>query len=381
MKPASFFAALSGLLLTGSFASAASLTPAQPGNDDTIMVKLPNQVSMTIVARNKQQLRELKNYKLDSLMTLLDAYISQAEAAGRKGNNGQVTMEFYPAKDKPGSTAAPEQVRVTVRGATPNADRVEVFMNKKLGVVVENTQDADGSNVRVSINNTDVKADSVRHAKKTAKRQKLTGSDIAFDLGLNTFVNSKTYAPGGTEQPYDLRTWGSRYAAIRWNFWARTGRKSPLYLHLGPELAFNNYMLEGNRRFSLVDDRTDVVKDDVRNLEKSKLAVTTLNLPVGFTLKFRDPETSKEIFRIGAGGFVGTRVGAHTKLKYEQDGRTHKDKDRGSYNLEEFQYGVTGKIGIRSLDLFVKYNMNDVFRANRGPQAQTLSFGVTLGDI
>ncbi|GAB3833050.1 outer membrane beta-barrel protein [Hymenobacter jeollabukensis] len=380
MKPASFFAALSGLLLSSSFASAGSLARV-PGNDDTIMVKLPNQVSMTIVARNKQQLREMKNYKLDSLMTLLDAYITQAEAAGRKGSNGQVTMEFYPAKDKPGSTAAPEQVRVTVRGSKPNADRVEVFMNKKLGVTVENSEDANGDNVKVTINS-DAKSDSVKHAKRESKRNKLTGTDFGVDLGLNALVNKKTYAPAGVAQPYDLRTWGSRYVALNWKFWARTGRNSPLYFHLGPEVAFNNYMLEGSRYFAANDaaGRTDIVKDDVRNLEKSKLAVTTLNLPVGFTLKFRDKDND-EVFRIGAGGFAGYRIGAHTKLKYEQEGRTHKDKDRGSYNLEDFQYGLSGSLGVKGFDLFVKYNLNDVFKADRGPKAQNVSFGITFSDI
>lgn len=384
MKPASFLAAL-GLLLTGATAAtAADLPRTAAGNDDTIMVKLPNQVSMTIVARNKQQLRELKGYKLDSLMVLLDAYISQAEAAGRKGSNGQVTMEFYPAKDKPSSTAAPEQVRVTVRGQQTNSDRVEVFVNKKLGVTVTSSEDADGDKVKVSINHTDAKADSLKKAKVLAKRQKLTGTDFGLDLGLNTFVNKQTYSPGGVEQPYDLRAWGSRYVALNWKYWARTGKNSPLYFHLGPEIAFNNYMLDGNRYFSAnaAAGRTDIVQEpaDQRNLEKSKLAVTTLNLPVGLTLKFRDKDYDN-IFRVGVGGFVGYRVGAHTKLKYEQDGRTHKDKDRGSYNLEDFQYGVSGTLGVKGFDLFVKYNMNDVFKADRGPKAQAISFGITLSDI
>ncbi|RTQ45635.1 PorT family protein [Hymenobacter gummosus] len=385
MKPASFLAAL-GLLFTGATAAtAANLPAAAAGNDDTIMVKLPNQVSMTIVARDKQQLRELKAYKLDSLMVLLDAYITQAESAGRKGSNGQVTMEFYPAKDKPSSKAAPEQVRVTVRGSKPNADRVEVFMNKKLGVTVTTEEDGQNENVSVRINSNDPKADSVKQAKRVAHKKKLSGTDFGVDLGLNTFVNKQTYAPGGVEQPYDLRAWGSRYVALNWKFWARTGKNSPLFFHLGPEIAFNNYMLEGNRYFSAnaAANRTDIVQEpaDQRNLEKSKLAVTSLNLPVGFTLKFKDKDSDKDLFRIGAGGFVGYRIGAHTKLKYEQDGRTHKDKDRGSYNLEDFQYGVSGTIGVRNFDLFVKYNLNDVFKENRGPKAQAISFGITLGDI
>ncbi|WP_400190866.1 outer membrane beta-barrel protein [Hymenobacter sp. B81] len=382
MKPAFFCGAAAALLLTSATALARPFAPAG-GNDDTILVKLPNQVSMTIVARDKQQLRELRNYKLDSLMVLLSGYISQAEAAGSKSSNGQVTMEFYPAKDKPSSQAAPEQVRVTVRGAQTKTDRVEVIMGKKFGVIVEDSNDGDG-NDRVSVkwNSDSGNADSLKQMRRQERRERLTGSDFGVDLGLNALVNRKPYldAVTGQEQTFDLRPFGSRYVSLNWHFWARTGKNSPLYFHLGPEVAFNNYMLEGNRRFVQGDNRLEIVRDTERSYEKSKLATTSLNLPVGATLKFRDSR-GKETLRLGAGGFVGYRVASHTKLKYDQDGSTRKDKDRGSYHLEDFQYGLTGTFGIRGFDLFAKYHLNDLFKDNRGPQAQTLSFGITFSDI
>ncbi|KAA9325835.1 PorT family protein [Hymenobacter busanensis] len=385
MKPAFFCAATAALLLSGAAASARPYAPAA-GNDDTILVKLPNQVSMTIVARDKKQLRELKEYKLDSLMIMLSGYISQAEAAGSKSSNGQVTMEFYPAKDKPSSQAAPEQVRVTVRGGQTKTDRVEVMMGK-MGIKVESDQEIDTGKEHVSIkwnndDDDDTKRDSLKQVRRQVKRDKLTGSDFGVDLGLNALVNRKPYLDptSGQEQAFDLRPFGSRYISLNWNFWARAGKNSPLYFHLGPEVAFNNYMLEGNRRFVQTDQRTNIAAGGDVQYEKSKLATTNLNLPVGFTLKFRN-EKHDEIMRIGAGGFVGYRIGAHTKVKYEQDGRTHKDKDRGSYNLEDFQYGVQGTLGIRGFDLFAKYNMNDLFKENRGPKAQVVSFGITFSDI
>ena len=221
MNSARFFGALSGLLFATTVASANPLARTV-GNDDTITVKLPNQVSMTIVARDKQQLRELRAYKLDSLMVLLDSYITQAEAAGRRSKNGQVTMEFYPAKDQPNSKAAPEQVRVTVRGAQPRTERVEVVMGKKLGVQVETTESADGDRVSVKLSGDGAKSDSLRRAKITEKRNRLTGSDLGFDLGLNTLVNRGNSAAND----FELRPIGSRYVSLNWKFWARTGKDS-----------------------------------------------------------------------------------------------------------------------------------------------------------
>jgi hypothetical protein len=316
-------------------------------------------------------------------MLMLGSYIDQAEAAGKRSGNGQVTMEFYPAKEKPNSGAAPEQVRVTVRGNQPKTERVEVMLGK-MGVHVESQTEIDGKNDHVSIKigeGDSHKADSLKRIKQQQRRDRLTGSDVGVNVGLNALTNNKFFVVNGVDQPYDLRPIGSRYASIDWKFWFRTGKKSPLYFNLGPEIAFNNYMLDNNRQFVQTDARTEIQRPaDSRQLEKSKLAVTTLNLPVGFTLKFRN-EKHKEVFRIGAGGFVGTRIGSHTKIKYQEDGRTHKDKDRGSYNLEDFQYGLTGTIGIRGVDFFAKYNMNDLFKAGKGPQTNVVSFGVTLANL
>ena len=365
------------LLLTATLP--ARLLAATPSNDDTILVKLPNQATMTLFVKDKAQLRELRNYKLDSLLVLLDTYITQAEAAGKNSKSDKVTMEFYPAKDRPGKQL-PEQIRVTVRndqgGKTKSTERVDVLVGARtIGVSVEEKADGD-DHVSVRINST---PDSVRQAQRKAKQEERANravhSNFNIDLGLNTLVNRENVV--GAED-FELRPVGSRYISLNWHYDFRIGRKgSPLHLLTGPELAFNNYMLDRNFRFRDLNGRTVVAREPDLDLEKSKLAVTTINLPLMATLDFQNKK-GKNAFRIGAGGFVGYRLGSHTKIKYEDDGRTRKDKDRGSYNLEDFQYGLQGTIGVRGLDLFVKYNLNDTFRSSRGPQAQTLSFGFSL---
>jgi len=178
---------------------------------------------------------------------------------------------------------------------------------------------------------------------------------------------------------FDLRPLGSRYISFQWRHSWRVGKVgSPFYIVSGPEIAFNNYMFDNNRRLFAADSSVSFIrKESSFNLQKSKLATTTLNLPLMAQLYFRD-QKGHESFRLSAGGFVGYRLSSHTKIKYDQDGSTKKDKDRGSYNLEDFQYGLQGIIGVRGIDLFVKYNLNDLFKENRGPQAQTLSFGISF---
>ncbi|SHJ51186.1 Outer membrane protein beta-barrel domain-containing protein [Hymenobacter daecheongensis DSM 21074] len=344
-------------------------------NDDTIMVKLPNQATMTLVTKNKAQLRQLRTYHLDSLMILLDKYIAQAEAASQNADNKAVTMEFYPDKDHPG-TNAPEQVRITVRAedakSTTKGNR---FIKVSVG------DDEKGETVKINLG--DSASDSARTAKSKRKREenanKTVHSNFNVDLGLNALVNRSPWRDiSGQEQTFDLKPLGSRYVALTYHYDIRVGGKgSPFHLITGPELAFNNYMFEKNRRLTATDTRTDILREPILGLEKSKLAVTTINLPLLAELSFRDKKGNKA-FRIGGGGYAGYRLSSHTKIKYESEGTTRKDKDRGSFNLEDFQYGLQGGIGVHGVDLFVKYGLNDLFKDNRGPKGQTISFGVSI---
>jgi hypothetical protein len=371
----------------------AAISPISPSSFyDTIMVKLPNQATMTLYVKNKEQLREFRAYKLDSLMRMLDGYINQAVEAGANSKTDQVTLEFKPSKDHPGSQA--ELVRVTVRNDAPGtpknkakADKVEVILGKAFGVtVIESGNVEDGKHISVHMRDSTPAEDSVRNAEKKArqleKANRRVHQDLTIDLGVNTLVNRPTPGTSVASQDYELKPLSSRYVSLNWRYDVRLGStKSPLHLLTGPELSFNNYMLDNNQFFR--NDRTAqpsatlIRRDTVRSLEKSKLAVTSLNLPLMMELRLNN-EDGKTNFRIGAGGFVGYRLGSHTKLKYEQEGRAHKDKDRDNMNLEDFQYGLQGMIGVRGLDLFVKYHLSDAFKANRGPQAQTVSFGISL---
>lgn len=375
------FLPFSLLLASGlGFAStkAQATTLARPATvKDTIVVRLPNKAVITLMVRDAAQLRQLKQYQLDSLTSRLATYITQAEAAAKASSTSQVTMEFYPDKDQPGKNL-PEQIRVTTHktsaGTEPN-NKVEVLMDKaskSAGVSFKI-----GGKTEAERKTRELQRDSARLKSFENHHSK---SHLIFDLGLNALVNQKaSVGLNGQSETVDLRTEGSRYVNIGLNWDPRLGGKhSPVSLTLGPEFAFNNYMLTGNNKWVDVNGRTSVVKEtNGRQFQKTKLATSSVNLPVMLRLQLRDSHY-RPTFVISAGGFAGYRIKSWTKLKYTNDGTTYKDKDSGGYNMENFLYGLQGTIGYGDLEFFAKYNMNPLFKANAGPDTQVLSFGIRL---
>lgn len=371
------------LLLAAAHAAApatarAARLPGAPAPADTIVVRLPNQATLTLLVRDAAQLRELPQYHLDSLTTRLAGYITQAEAAAKTAKTEQVTLEFYPDKDTPGQRL-PEHIRITTHRQTPNAKRVDVALNKAFKIQV-NT-DAEG-NRSVKINPTPGASRADREARRDSGRAKSheRNTHIAtfvLDVGLNALANQH---PGAGQSAVDLRPGGSRYVNLGLDYTQRLGgKRSPLYLVVGPEFAFNNYMLNGNDKWVSQNNVTSVVRETnpARQYDKTKLATAAVNLPLMLQLSLHDAHY-RPTFSIAAGGFVGYRLSSWTKLKYTTDGTTYKDKDHGSYNLEDFQYGLQAIVGYGHLHLFAKYNLNPLFKADQGPDTQVVSFGLRL---
>ena len=377
MKLVLFAAALA---LLGAAATPAQGRALPPAPRDTIVVRLPNKVIMTLVVRDAQQLRQLPQYHLDSLVARLGGYIKRADAAAEQASTDRVTVQYFPNQDQPGQ-GLPEEVRITTRKRT-GTNRVDVALDKMFGlkVRVDEQGNKSYSNKNSSREENDeqrqARRDSLYEANQARHRSSL---NVVVDLGLNALTNRGSGAP-------DLRTLGSRYVSLGLDAVVRLGSpRSPAYVVFGPEFSFNNYMLEGNNKWVDQNGFTSVVLEtNGRQYQKTKLATSTFTVPLMVQFNFREKDArtgrSRDGFTIGAGGFGGYRLGSWTKLKYFEEGTTYKDKNHGSYNLNDWQYGLQGVIGYRGLTFFAKYNLNDLFREGQGPKAQTLSFGVRIGD-
>ena len=86
----------------------------------------------------------------------------------------------------------------------------------------------------------------------------------------------------------------------------------------------------------------------------------------------------KQGFKIGIGVYGGYRLASHSKIKYELDGDTEKDKEHSSFYLQNWRYGVRARMGIKGLDVFFNYDLNELFSEGRGPELNAFSFGIII---
>ncbi|MBJ6111222.1 outer membrane beta-barrel protein [Hymenobacter sp. BT523] len=377
-----FFLLLSGL--TAGLNEARATRLAVPATvQDTIVMRLPNRATLTLTVRDAAQLRQLKNYHLDSLTTRLATYITQAEAAAKAGTTNQVTMRFYPDKDQPGQNL-PEEIRITAHkpgtDGTKGPTKTQVYLNKKFGITTYN--DGDGKNsISIGTNGSSsvkTKADS---AKRGDRRDRHT-VDLRFDIGLNSFVNSSANSVSSGAPSLSRWGWGMGYTSIGLDYVQPIAysKRAKLALTLGPEFTTNRFLLRGNDQWVKTNTATFTERaPDAKQIDESRLTINTLSLPVMLRLKLRNKDDRRTL-SAGIGGFAGYRVGGNITTEYKLAGsdNKHEDKLRGDLNLNEWQYGLQGEIGFHALRLFARYNLNEVFEDAKGPQTHALSFGLRV---
>jgi len=214
--------------------------------------------------------------------------------------------------------------------------------------------------------------DSDENNRETNKKKSSSGrffsrSDFGLYVGLNNWAKGSTVGSS-------LHTWGSRYVALSFqrNITLINGKQVDLALTYGPEVAWNNFMLEENNVIQMLGKQV-FFRDFGQNLSKSKWVVPMLNLPMMLNFGFEEAK-----FRIGLGGYIGYRIGGYSKLKYEGG---KKEKFKGNYGLEDFRYGIAAELGKRKgATLFVRYDLNQVFKVEQtnAKGLQSWSIGLRL---
>lgn len=151
--------------------------------------------------------------------------------------------------------------------------------------------------------------------------------------------------------------------------------KSYVGLVSGMGLSFNSYRFQNPYTLVREMDRTEPVLLTYDNLEKTKLAVSYLTVPV--LLEFQIPVNQNEgrLF-VNAGIIGGVKIGSHTKVKHGNV----KDKDRNGFNLNPFKYSATARIGYKDVSLFANYSLTPLFETGKGPGLTPFTIGISFLD-
>ena len=84
---------------------------------------------------------------------------------------------------------------------------------------------------------------------------------------------------------------------------------------------------------------------------------------------------SHESVRFGIGGYLGIRVKSKQILEYNENGHDVTVKEKGGFNTNDFIYGVSTYLGYGATSLYLKYDLNPLFKDNAVKQ-NNISLGV-----
>jgi len=230
------------------------------------------------------------------------------------------------------------------------------------------------------------KADSYSYIKDKDKR---TIHNFNIEMGLNTWH-------GFGDVNYSVKPWGSWYFGL--GSVNKTQLKNSLFLEWGSGLSWYNWKLE-DPSYQIIKTTTQLELAQPANINeinpiKSKLVASYLN--VSLVPLFDFSQGSRKVvvkqtgnlkliksknrgLRIGIGGYLGYRMYGRSKYVYKEGNKLrNKEKDKGNFYLSNVRYGLRGRVGWKGMDIFVNYDLNQVFTSGVGPELNALSFGIIL---
>ena len=309
---------------------------------DSLVIRFANRTRLVIYAPDKAAIQSLSSYDLNKIVREMG-----------------MELDSVPT----GKTA------VLRDGDRYLKDTVLVVKRKKNGITITINGSGDTTKSDSARNHRDYVRSSVRKGVNSWKRS------IDFQIGLNTWIKPTSQALGGGSSSPDLLPLGSRYFAVAFSQRPTLvdGKRTKLSLYYAAEASWNNFMFQDDLQVQKgpVNVLFNVAPEP---LKKSKLTTFALQLPVVPRLSFYN-SSGRKVFHIGLGGFIGYRLDSYTKIKQQDD---DKNREHGNFYLNDLRYGLVGHLGIVETNLFVKYDLNPVFQAGKGPDVRALSFGISF---
>ncbi|MBX2898050.1 MAG: outer membrane beta-barrel protein [Cyclobacteriaceae bacterium] len=217
------------------------------------------------------------------------------------------------------------------------------------------------------------------------KRPSIPGTFLV-DLGVNRALNAgPTWKQG---------LWGSRTLNVYYQYPVRFGR-SKFSFNPGVGLSMERWKFTNG---AMLIDTVELVSfptgapqtDQVEQYDllspnrvyghlasKSMFITNYLEMPLEFRFDTK-PEDIARSFNVALGGRIGYRLNSFTKVKYKDDGEVVKVKDKRSFGLNDFRYGIYARIGVGGFSWFAFYNLSEMFEKGKGPQARDIN-SLTLG--
>ena len=199
------------------------------------------------------------------------------------------------------------------------------------------------------------------------RQSKRTTTQFVFAFGVNNLVTDDQVANS------DFKYMRSHF--YEWGVTANTRifkEDNLLHFKYGLSLMYNNLRATDDRYFEKNGAQTDLVTSPV-HLDESRFRNVYVMVPMHLEFDFTKKEVrdgvnyfkSHKSARIGIGGYAGFRVKSKQILDFEDAvGNDVKQKTKGNFNVNDFNYGLSTYVGYKSTSLYLKYDLQPLFEKN-----------------
>ncbi len=334
---------------------------------DTVIIQLDNGSRVVIYTKNKQELSRLKSYDFNKMIQDLNEAVEENEIDYYEIIAGTDSKYILNDDRQTRQRIIIDNGDTTIVGVEETSGRKKFTFSISTG---EDEEATDGDN---------------REMPKIGSR-----SHFLLDLGINNWLEDGEL-PNESNAPYSVKNWGSWYLGLNWM--NNTQLAGPFYLDWGAGVSWYNWKLE-NANVQVIKgmDQIQFVEDTAALGRKSKLTASYFNFffvpMIDFSRKSNRVMNSRrgDFFksysnsgvRVGMGVYAGLRINSKSKFVIDENGERDKNKENASLFLENFRYGIRGQVGYQGIDLFIMYDLNEVFVEDRGPNGIALN-AVTVG--
>ncbi|KGL63326.1 hypothetical protein [Polaribacter sp. Hel1_85] len=214
------------------------------------------------------------------------------------------------------------------------------------------------------------------------RRSRRTTSQFVFAMGVNNVLE---YGQIESLNDSDYKLWQSHFYEVGWT-WKSRMNKNPgiFYFKYGVSFLWNNLRLDNNQYHVKNGDITEI-QTFPNSLDESRLRHVQMTFPVHFEWDLSKNKTyndggvrdrTNRSVRFGVGGFVGFKLGTRQYLEFkDNNGVNVKEVQKDNYNMNTINYGLSTYLGYRSTSLYVKYDLNPLFK---NTDTRNISMGIRL---
>jgi hypothetical protein len=210
--------------------------------------------------------------------------------------------------------------------------------------------------------------------------EKRTTTQFVFAVGANNLVTNGAVA--NSDFKYNASTfmeWG-----ITWN--TRIFKNNnKFHFKYGVTGVYNRLVASDNRYFVNNNGQTTLATypTHLRTKDtyfKNVFVTIPLFLEFDFSKKRVDKDGNnifkiEQGFRFGVGGFVGYNTNSKQFLSYKVNGYRINERQKGNWNVPDWNYGLSTYAGYKEYSLYLKYDLNPMFKNNAVKQ-NNISLGI-----